>query len=435
MSMPESSFRVALANAMKAIEEADAELADARLVVTAKKAALDRARAAKIELECEFLGRSKTPLIEYAENRASAEPGPETADERQRGPTVKVGTTDRDEIAKGLRAFAADASEPAWRRAPLTAIGKLTNTARATLGRCGVKSVGDLIGVLETDLGEVTDQFPGASWDGVVAALDEYLDEAPGRRNPNPASPPLAAADPFESTGDEVEDALHDAIFPAGDDAPDDWKGWGRHRDAGFISDADVVRELDAIWPERITFVDQVGGEGYTTRGGANPALWLGVLGPGKLPAADLEGVELVQAVRKILRIPEPSGAPALPGKPAEKPVDSLHAAVRVAFGQLVDPVKAGLMEGATDDQIAHALPSLPTASFTPGLDGGVAWACYGGNRPAIWYGAAAKHWPDHKHAALEGDKLVRAVRMACMIPQPAAAKSKPRKPKTAAVG
>jgi hypothetical protein len=342
MSMPESSFRVALANAMKAIEEADAELADARLVVTAKKAALDRARAAKIELECEFLGRSKTPLIEYAENRASAEPGPETADERQRGPTVKVGTTDRDEIAKGLRAFAADASEPAWRR---------------------------------------------------------------------------------------------DAIFPAGDDAPDDWKGWGRHRDAGFISDADVVRELDAIWPERITFVDQVGGEGYTTRGGANPALWLGVLGPGKLPAADLEGVELVQAVRKILRIPEPSGAPALPGKPAEKPVDSLHAAVRVAFGQLVDPVKAGLMEGATDDQIAHALPSLPTASFTPGLDGGVAWACYGGNRPAIWYGAAAKHWPDHKHAALEGDKLVRAVRMACMIPQPAAAKSKPRKPKTAAVG
>jgi hypothetical protein len=265
-----------------------------------------------------------------------------------------------------------------------------------------------------------------------------------------PVGPPLGTADPFEFVGadladdiepdvateDEVMDALHDAIFP--DPAPADWKGWGEYKRVGHISDADALRELGEIWPSRITYVEAGGDSGYTVRGGPSPAFWYGVLPPGKLPEADLYGPNLAIAVRSLLRIPEPSGAPALPGKaetPPAKVVSTLHDAVQAAFDQLVPEVKARLKAGATDEEIGHALPSLPTSKWAPGSDGGTTWAASGGSEPALWFGIDVRTYPDRKYATLNFDKLIGAVRLACKIPRPRTAaepRPKPRKSKTA---
>lgn len=106
----------------------------------------------------------------------------------------------------------------------------------------------------------------------------------------------------------ELTDAyLAEALWPA-----DRKTRWNELRKAG-AANGEIAAELLNLWPRLHTHVEGSPGEpGYTIVGGGWPVFWLGsqVAGPNRptvLPPG-LHGPELMDAIRRVLRIPDAGG-------------------------------------------------------------------------------------------------------------------------------
>lgn len=289
-------------------------------------------------------------LAADARNAEPVSPPPETADEHQRGPTADPFEFAGDGRADDGGGDMCSLHDGSWRDVKIKDVisgatirnvfrdsdvvnlGQLAD-AGVDLGLYAALSSGGWfskveIASIEADLAKWVRKYPK----GFPAKLVEDLGAALTSKDVDDLADDI---EPDVATEDDVMDALHDAIFP--DPAPSDWKGWARYRDSGHISDADVLRELGAIWPSRITYFDVGGDSGYTVRGGAAPAFWFGVLPPGKLPVEDLGGANLAIAVRSLLRIPEPAVAPNLPGTAETPPAKAAKSRARKPKTAAVD--------------------------------------------------------------------------------------------------
>lgn len=297
-------------------------------------------------------GKRRDSLIEYAESRAEAAEAEDTADERQRGPTSappakaparKPERADRRTAGDGDQAEFAEAFDPcdlhegSWRDTKLRDVIKSKNLLKDlfrydTLG-CLVdaaKEEGGLYNVLDLDLVRlemIEVEHDLSAWvrkypKGFPAELLEDL-----RDGLEPKAPAEDRSDKFvygadvpgeaeaERPDEYFDAALAAACWPEGAN-PD----WTKHRKFGSISDREVGQVLKSTWPARHVHTPDEGAAGWTTYGGDAPVFWVGdQSGKGPKPLG-LHGPNLADAIRRVLRIPSPSGAPRLPGSPAEPP-------------------------------------------------------------------------------------------------------------------
>lgn len=197
---------------------------------------------------------------------------------------------------------------PAWRSTPIDDLVAINPVARETLRRCGVKTAGDVADAIDlqaddvrTDLDTEAVEIPDGPWKLVVEAIDTHRDPS-GRTA-------LARSSAAEEEGSErrraelTEAYLADALWPEGCEAK-----WAAMRETG-ASNVEISAELARLWPGVHTHVEGSPGEpGYTIVGGGWPVFWLGsqVAGPNRMPAyPGLHGPELMDAIRRVLRLPE----------------------------------------------------------------------------------------------------------------------------------
>lgn len=287
-------------------------------------------------------GRRRDSLIEYAEsNGRAAEPDrPDTADERQRGPTERTTIT-----ARGRTVVVSTAAVPAEPRSFIISksrrgggfayggsVDAVNHESALVVARIkfgtGDYSAGilDSAGVLDDDAKAEPNRTavvpqPAAKSEQRTAeapVFDDAIEEAEGYGvgfgSEYDEEPKTTVAD------DYADSALAAACWP--EHAKPDW---AKYRRFGSISDCEVMAVLASIWPEGRVYTadgDSDDEPGWTTFGGAAPVFWIGdKTKPGIRPIG-LHGPELydavrrvlrIPAVRRVLRIPAPGGVPKLP--------------------------------------------------------------------------------------------------------------------------
>ncbi|MHB8736263.1 MAG: hypothetical protein ACYC6M_13260 [Terriglobales bacterium] len=262
-------------------------------------------------------GVRKDTLTAYIEARGGVkEDDPETADERQRGPTAVAADQERswavhrrDPKSKGKRgarlgAVCADSREEALTAAEI----------RFSMYAPGSLIIGDEVLPGSALPGAAKPRRPERHQALPAERPELRMKPAGGKEPPDDPEPArdydtLTNGKPRPWTAADLDREVEAACYPVSWLGPNPWK---TYRDLGGITDVQIEAVLRQLWGGGGYCFSQPdpAQHGHTTRGGNRPAFWMGARRATDAPP-DLSGLPLIARVRAVLDLPRFTAAEA----------------------------------------------------------------------------------------------------------------------------
>jgi hypothetical protein len=316
-----------------------------------------------------FAAADRNGAVARGGQKPPDEEEPETADERQRGPTAVI-KPGGPSFIETMQLIPNQPLEPA----PVTPGQKRSEAARKAAA--------------------------------TVRERKQKLERADRREVVISADGPVRQK-PVEWTTEDLERELIEAVNDR--NWPSEPKPWKEFKAQG-CDDAKILQVIRALWPASYIYTEaKAGSIGCTIHGGPTPAFWIGARKhtDWKVAPPQLQGLQLADRVRTVLKIP----------RAKSHPVGPLNRDDALLAACLLSGVRAGLdaiKPSATDDQIIEVLKGWPVQRQKGGAQAN-AWATRSGQ---FWYDTDADGWP-MRDVTLEGSALAAAVRRVCHIRRP----------------